>query len=450
MLVDDLLQRINDLNPQLNAYLTVAEAEARASAQAAEKAVLEGADLPPLHAIPIAIKDLEFTRGIRTTGGSFAYKDFVPGEDAVIVERLKRAGAIILGKTNTPEFGSFGEVWNRLSDDCRNPWDLERTSGASSGGSAVTVAAGLAPLATGTDGAGSIRTPAAFCGVYGIKPTFGLVPMYGGFLTLPLYTSAGPIARTVRDAALMLSVIAGHDFRDPNSRREDPPDFLAGLEDPIKDLRIAWSPDLGFAQVDPEVRSIAQSAARVFESLGCIVEEATPPIGEDFIDIAEPIRNTDKFAAFGHLLETRAEELMPYIRSVFERGRKVTGMEYSISLRGLERLNARLGDFFERYDLLLTPTTAVPAFPVRQPPKTIDGGEVAPNASTTLLTIVWNLTGQPAASVPCGFSHQGLPVGLQIIGRTREDTKVLRASAAFEQAHPWAGHVPPGDVIAVG
>jgi aspartyl-tRNA(Asn)/glutamyl-tRNA(Gln) amidotransferase subunit A len=444
-LLDHLVQRIKDLNPRLNAYLTIAESEARSAARVAEKIVLEGAELPPLHGIPVAIKDLEYTKGIRTTGGSLAYRDFVPDEDALIVERLKRAGAIVLGKTNTPEFGSYGEVWNHLGDDCHNPWNLECTAGGSSGGSAAAVAAGLAPLATGTDGAGSIRTPAAFCGVYGFKPTFGLVPLYAGFLTLPLYTSAGPITRSVRDAALMLSVIGGHDSRDPNSRRQELPDFLNDLEEPIKHLRIAWSPDLGFAKIDPEVRDLTQSAARVFESLGSVVDEAIPPIDEDFHRVAEAVRNTDKYAAFGHLLETRPNDLTPYIKAVFEQGRKVTGLEYSRSLRGTERLKARIAYFFERYDLLLTPTTPVVAFPIRQPPQTIDGIKSPPNASTTLLTMPWNLTGQPAASLPCGFSRNGLPVGLQIIGRIGEDGKVLQASAAFEKVRPWANLTPACD-----
>jgi Asp-tRNA(Asn)/Glu-tRNA(Gln) amidotransferase A subunit family amidase len=437
-LVDAFLEQIHNLNPKLNAYLTVTKTEARAAARAAEELLLRGTELPPLHGIPVAVKDLDYTKGIRTTGGSLVCRDFVPDEDAVIVERLKRAGAILLGKTNTPEFGSYGEVWNRLGDDCRNPWHLECTSGGSSGGSAAAIAAGLAPFATGTDGAGSIRTPAAFCGVYGFKPTFGLVPLYGGFLGLPLYTSAGPISRTVRDAALMLSVIGGHDSRDPNSRRQELPDFLHDREEPVKRLCIAWSPDLGFAKVDPEVRSLTQSAARVFESLGCVVEEATPPIDEDFHRVAEPIRNADKYAAFGHLLEAHSNDLTPYIKAVLEQGRKVTGSEYSRSLRGIELLKARVAHFFERYDLLLTPTTPVAAFPIRQPPQKIDGEQVPPNASTTLLTMPWNLTGQPAASLPCGFSRKGLPVGLQIIGRLGEDRNVLQASADFEQARPWA------------
>ncbi len=436
-LVEMFLDRIARLNPGLNAFLTVAEEEARRAADSADAEAARTEALPPLSGVPVAVKDLEFTKGLRSTGGSLAYQEFVPREDSVVVERLRRAGAIILGKTNTPEFGSYGQTWSRLSDDCRTPWDTSRTSGGSSGGSAAAVAAGLAPVATGTDGAGSIRAPAAFCGVYGFKPSFGRIPMHGGFLGLPVHTCPGPLARSVRDAAIMLSVLCGHDPRDPNSTRETPPEFVSGIEGPIPSLRIAWSPDLGFAHVDPEVQGLAESAARVFETLGCNVEAESPPVDTDLFEVADPVRNADKYAAWGHLLKDRPDDLTPYVRSVLERGSRVTGEEYSNSLRELERLKARMTDFFERYDLLATPTTPVPAYPVRQPPQTVNGIEVPHYASTTLLTILWNLTGQPAASLPCGFTAKGLPVGLQLIGRYGDDPGVLRASRAFEKARPW-------------
>ncbi len=452
-LVTAVLERIRELNPWLHAYLAVDEAEAVAAARTAERAVAEGRELPLLHGVPVAIKDLDYTRGLRTTGGSLVFRDFVPDEDGAAVERLRRAGAIIVGKTNTPEFGSYSEVWNRLGDDTCTPWDRSRTAGGSSGGSAAAVATGMAPWATGTDGAGSIRIPSSFCGVYGLKPTFGLVSNYGGFLALPQFSVVGPITRTVRDAALMLTVIAGHDRRDPHSRRERPPDFLAALGRPLGGLRMAWSPDLGFADVTAEVRALAGAAARAFESLGGIVEEATPAIPEDFFTAAEPVRNTDKYAAYGHLLEDKetADQLTPYIRAMFERARRITAMEYSRSLRSIERLRAQVVDFFERYDVLLTPTTAFPAFALRQPPvQKVAREEVATYASAVLLTVLANLTGQPAASVPCGFSADGLPVGLQIIGRPGEDATILQVSAAFEQARPWAGKRPPEPALAAG
>ena len=217
-IVDALLARIHDLNPSLNAYLALAEAEARQAARAAELAVVEGCDLSPLHGVPFSVKDVHFTRGTRTTGGSLVYKDFVPDEDSVVVERLRRAGAILIGKTNTPEFALSSTTENRLGDDCRNPWDLERTAGGSSGGAAAAAAAGLGPLAIGSDRGGSIRIPAGYCGVYGFKPTHGRVPLHAAFAG-SAFTHVGPITRTVRDAAVALDVMSGFDRRDPTSLR---------------------------------------------------------------------------------------------------------------------------------------------------------------------------------------------------------------------------------------
>jgi aspartyl-tRNA(Asn)/glutamyl-tRNA(Gln) amidotransferase subunit A len=440
-LVDYFLERIRALNPLLNAYLSVAELEAKSAAQRAEDKVMRDEALPLLHGVPVSIKDLHFTKGIRTTGGSLVYKDFVPEEDHIAVERLRRAGAIILGKTNTSEFGLSATTENRLGDHCRNPWHRERTSGGSSGGAAASVAAGLGPVALGSDGGGSIRIPSGFCGVYGFKPTHGLVPNYGGFGGMPLFADTGPIVRTVRDAALTLQIIAGPDPRDPVCLRESPPDFLAAIDSGIQGLRVAWSPDLGYAKVSPEVRSIAQTAAAKFEHLGCVVEEATPDIDEPF-PIFAPIVLADEYAVAGRLLEEHAAELMPYVKSTLEHGREVPGYRYSQALRALERFRRRMADFFERYDLLLTPTNAVPAFPVGQRPQVIDGQKVDTLWGPFPFTVAFNLTGQPAASLPCGFSAEGLPIGLQIVGRWGDDVTVLRASAAFEQIQPWADKVP--------
>jgi len=441
-LVDHFLERISYLNPRLNAYLIVCEDGARAAAKQAEKRVMQEEDLPPLHGVPISVKDLIFTKGIRTTGGSLVHKDFVPDEDAVAVERLRRAGAIILGKTNTPELGQSSTTENRLGEDCRNPWNLERTSGGSSGGAAAAVASGLGPLALGSDGGGSIRVPAAFCGVYGLKPTHGRVPLYGGFGNMPLFATMGPISRTVRDAALMLSAISGHDPRDPCSMRGETPDFMAALEGEMRELHVAWSPDLGFARVDPEVRAIALAGASVFESLGCKVEEATPDIEEPF-PIFAPIVLADEYAVSGQLLEEDVDELVPYVKSTLSAGKQVMGYQYSQALRALERFKLRMALFFDRFDLLLTPSTAVVAFPLRQRPREIDGKPVGTLWGSFPFTAAFNLSGQPAATVPCGFSSDGLPVGLQIVARWGEEATVLQASAAFEEARPWRDKIPP-------
>lgn len=447
-LVDFLLQRISKVNPKLNAYLTVTEEKARSAARVAEAEVMKGAKLPPLHGVPVSIKDLIFTKGIRTTGGSLVHKDFVPDEDWVAVERLVQAGAIILGKTNTPEFGLSAESYNNFGDDCRNPWNPERTAGGSSGGATTAVAAGLGPLALGTDAGGSIRIPACFCGVFGLKPTQGRIPRDHGFGTpsspsLPAYGVIGPITRTVRDAALMLGVMAGFDGRDPTSLKEPPPDFLGTLEGEIRGLRLAWSPDLGYASIDPEVRSVVGAAARLFELLGCSVEEATPAGVEESLHILDPVLMVGAYAGLGHLLEERPDDLMHYTRLILRAGREVTGYQYVRALMALDCFRTRMANFFETYDLLLTPTNAVPAFPVRQRPQEINGRRVSVVWGAFPLTAAFNLTGQPAASVPCGFSSDGLPIGLQIIGRWGEETTVLRASAAFEKAQPWADKLPP-------
>ena len=437
------LKRIESTNHLLNAYLTVASEQALESAKKADQALARGNSLGSLHGIPIAIKDLDLTRGIRTTMGSLLFKDQIPDKDSIVVERVRKSGAIILGKTNAPEFGLSGTTENKLGDACRNPWDRERTSGGSSGGAGAAVAAGLCAVATGSDGGGSIRIPASFCGVYGIKPTQGRVPRTGadGVAAYNTFGQAGPITRTVRDAALLLQTMTGPDSRDPGCIREEPPDFVGSLGQGVRGLRVGWSPDLGYAPVDPEVSAICSRAALAFTDLGCVVEEA-----EVGLDDPYPIF-WDNMAAFsyttlGHLLNDRIEELEDYSRKFIEHGLEMTASDYSMALHGTVHLQARMQGLFEKFDLLLTPTVAVPAFPIGQNPVIIGGKQVEPFLGFTPLTYPFNLSMQPAASVPCGFSSDGLPIGLQIVGRCGEEKAVLRASAAFEQARPWLGQRP--------
>lgn len=459
-LIDLFLNRIETLNPKLNAFLTVNKEQAMVTAREAEKTLQKEKELPPLFGIPLSIKDLTSTRGIRTTYGSLAYVDFVPDEDTAPVERLIRAGAIILGKTNTPEFGLSPTTENNLGEDCRNPWNTDYVSGGSSGGSAVSVAAGMAPMATGTDGGGSVRIPASFCGIYGIKPTKGRVPATAGFNGMPLFSALGPLTRTVVDAALMLNVIAGPDPRDPTCLKERPPDFVKAIEseDNLKKLRIAWSPDLGFAAVEPEVASVTQAAALSFEAFGCSIDEASPNIGDARENIWNPIAFADTYAEQVDVLKHKAHLLTSYVKANLETGERITGAEYSNALKKLWRFQGDMEVFFNKYDLLLTPTLAVPAFPRHIRPEGTDLREVNPHlfypneiAGKQVparhgfypFTYPFNITGQPAASVPCGFSKKGLPIGLQIVGRIGEDATVLQASAAFERAHPWSGHRLP-------
>ena len=442
-LTEMFLRHIERLNPKLNAYLTVTGDEALAAAKAADEKIGQGRENGPLLGIPISLKDLEATKGIRSTMGSLAYQDTIPEMDSVVAERVKASGAVLLGKTNTPEFGLQGTTENRLGDPCRNPWNTERTAGGSSGGAGAAVAAGMCPFATGTDGGGSIRNPSSFNGIFGIKPTLGRVPRAGGLgRPAPNLTSqSGPMARNVRDAAILLKVLAGHDSRDPGSMRDSVPDFLAGLDNGVRGLRIAWSTGMGYATIDPEVAAITSTAARVFEELGCTVDDPEFAL-DNPIPAFLTIFYTGNYTSYGHLMEECPDKLSDNARFCFEHGSQATAADYARAIRSVDKMKAKIDDLMDNYDLLLTPTMAVPPFPIGQPPDSIDGKDVPPRSSYSPMTRPFNLSGQPAASVPCGFSSEGLPIGLHIIGKRGDEATVLRASAAFEQARPWEHHRP--------
>ena len=438
-------ERIERLDTQLNSYLALCEDQALADARAADEAVARGWALGPLHGIPISIKDLEMTKGIQTTLGSYLFRDRTPEIDSIVVERVKAAGAIVLGKTNTPEFGQSGSTENKVSDPCRNPWNTDRTPGGSSGGAGAALAAGLCTIATGSDGGGSIRIPASFSGVFGIKPTQHRVPRYGGYgrPAANHFSQSGPMSRTVADTALLLQVLAGPDSRDPNSIKETPPDFSAGLGRSVAGMRIAWSPDYGYAGVDPEVAEITARAARVFEELGAIVEDAPLQL-EDPFDAFFDVFATAAYTSYGHLLEEHRDDFSyPALYSI-EHGSRVDGARLSRAILRVDQLGRQMEDFFDTYDLLLSPTMATPAFEIGNRPAVIGGKEVDPLWGFLPFTYPINMTGQTASSVPCGFSSDGLPIGLHIIGPRRAEARVLQASAAFERARPWAGKIPPG------
>ena len=328
------LRRIERLDPQLNSFLTVSADEAMRSARVAEQAVVSGESLGLLHGLPVSIKDLEMTRGMRTTGGSLIFKDRVPDEDSIVVERVRNAGAVILGKTNTPEFGLLGRTENRLGGPCRNPWNLARTSGGSSGGAAAAIAVGLCVLATGSDGGGSIRIPSSFCGIYGIKPTQGRVPHYSGGaapVVTNLFSQSGPMTRTVRDSALLLQVLAGPDSRDRGSFRNVPDNYLAAVDRGVKGLRIAWSPDFGYASIDPEVHEVVESAARSFQDLGCLVDEIELKLDAPFDAFWELFCSISS-ARYPNVLDQHSEELTDYGRETFELGARSTGADFARSL----------------------------------------------------------------------------------------------------------------------
>ena len=440
------LERIERLNPVLNAYLTVSDEVALGQARDADAKIGRGERRGPLHGLPISIKDLAATKGIRTTRGSLVYRDWIPDEDDIVVERLRAAGAVFLGKTNTPEFGHRATTENRLGEPCRNPWDTTRTPGGSSGGAAAALASGLCPVATGSDGGGSIRIPAGFCGVYGIKPTQGRVPApYGGPGGWRPFSQSGPMARTVRDACFLLQAMAGPDARDPMALAEGPPDFQAACVPDVAGLRIAWSPDLGHANVDAEVQRGAEQAAKAFGDLGAEVEEVQLGFDGDLVlDTFRTVWLSDLLANYHQLLEQHSKELDPVLRGQLEAAREWPAHKLALALRELEWHRHRVADALGTYDLLMTPTLAVPAFPIGEVPESIGGRTVSDQMwDYTPFSYPFNMGRNAAASIPCGFTATGLPIGLQVVGRPGDERRVIRASAAFEEAHPWADKRPP-------
>ncbi len=444
-LTEFFFQRIDELNPQLNAYLALCPDQAMADARAADEAVRNGDPLGPLHGVPISVKDLELTKGVTTTMGSAVFRDRVPDIDSVVVERVKAAGAILLGKTNTPEFGQSGTTENLVSEACRNPWNTDYTPGGSSGGAGAALAAGLCTLATGSDGGGSIRIPSSFSGVTGIKPSQGRVPRYGGYggPAVNHFSQSGPMSRTVRDTAMLLQVLAGPDSRDANTMTDTPPDYLAALEGGVHGWRIAWSPDFGYAAVDPEVAEITQAAAQVFQQMGAHVEEAAPEVEGDPFPAFATVFGTASYTSYQNLYPERRDDLTHYVRATFDAAATLTAADLSRALAYVDRHKRRFADFFNDYDLLLTPAMAVTAFPIGEHPTRIAGREVNQWWGYLPFTFPINMSGQPAASVPCGFSAAGLPVGLHLVGPAGAEGRVLRAMAAFEDAQPWAGRRPP-------
>jgi len=443
--VDAILARVDKLNPKLNAYCTLLTDDARKQAKAAENLVMEGGEIGVLHGVPVSIKDLVFTKGVRTTFGSRIYENFIPDADNVVVERLKAAGAIVMGKTNTPEFGFMGVTDNLLFGPTRNPWNLERHAGGSSGGAAAAVVSGMGPLAIGTDGGGSIRIPSSFCGAFGLKPSYGRVPRGPGLPDWQTLSHTGPITRTVTDAALMMEVIAGRDDRDINSLPETKLEYLPSFKGDLKGLKVGWSPDLGYALVDPEVLAITTTALGVFESLGAEVEDAGLKLenqGRTFtiiwgVTLASEV--ADK-------LEEWRGEMDPRLVQMAERGMNVRAIDYAYAAQARKEFWSQIQPSFEKYDVLLTPATSVPAFDVSTYQVTeIAGVKGSPALEWTPFTYPFNFTGQPAASVPCGWTEDGLPVGLQIVGRRFADATVLRVAAAFEKAAPWADKYPALD-----
>ena len=441
-----VLARIDKVNPPLNAYCTVAAEQALTAAKKATAAVgKKSATLGPLHGVPVSIKDLAPTKGLRTTWGSKIYEHHVPEEDALVVERLKAAGAIVVGKTNTPEFGAGANTFNAVFGPTRNPWNPALTCGGSTGGGGVALATGMAPLAQGSDLGGSLRLPAAFCGVVGFRTSPGCVPVWPRTTAWNNYSVEGPMARTVADTALMLSAIAGQDPRVPISYPVDTRALLAAVKRPsIKGLRIAWSSDLGITPVDHEVKRVTEATLAVFRKLGARVEEAHPA----FDEVAEIVRTSRGFmmvAAHEDKLAEWKPAMQENLVKNIEQGLSLTVSEVANGERLRTNLFHRVRQFMERYDLILTPTTPVPPFALeyRSGPPAINGVPMKHYIQWALLTYAFTVINAPAISVPAGLTKDRLPIGLQIAGRWRDEVTVLRAAAAFEQAQSWDHLRPP-------
>ena len=428
------LRQIERINPQVNAIVTLLAEQAMNQAKLADETWHTHDELGPLYGLPIAHKDLVLTKGIRTTLGSPIFADFVPDQDEIIVERMRQAGAITIGKTNTPEFGAGSQTYNEVFGATLNPYDLSKTCGGSSGGAAVALACGMLPLADGSDLGGSLRNPANFCNVVGLRPSPGRVPTWPhrvGWFPLAV---EGPMARTVQDVALLLSVLAGPDPRVPISIAESGHVFRQTLERSFKNVRVAWSRAFGDLPVDPQVTAVLESQRQVFEDLGCVVEDVTP----DFSGADEAFRVWRAWymeLALGDLLPDHRQQIKDTVIWNIEQGQKLSGSQLGQAERKRTELYHRLREFMDQYEFLIAPVSQVPPFDVTQQYVTEINGVTLETYLDWMKSCYYiSVTGLPAISVPCGFTPAGLPVGVQLIGRHQAEFGLLQFAYAFEQA----------------
>jgi len=430
--VEGYLHRIKELNPEINAFITINDG-------AVEEAKEAEREEKPLAGLPVAVKDNVETKGIRTTYASKLYENHIPQEDAVMIERLRRGGAVIIGKTNLPELGLIAYTDNPLFGPTRNPWDLERTVGGSSGGSAAAVAAALVPVATGNDGGGSIRIPASFCNLFGLKPTFGRIPCHPAMPIFIGLHSEGFLTRYVEDTALLLDIVAGRDERDMHSLPKHV-NYTKAIEEPIDNVRIAFSPNLGF-MIEPEVERMVRDAVSKLERFGEVEEVSLTIPNLETELITKVVLEVTTW--IGERLEEWKEVAYPPYLGFIALAESMSHKEYiKIEERKMELWGA-LKRVFQNYDFLVTPTVTVPPFELGNigVPE-IDGKAVSPLAWMPF-TYLFNFTGQPAASLPAGFTKRGLPVGMQVVGRHFKEAEVLRIAKVYQDVNPWQDRKPP-------
>ena len=427
------LKQIARVNPKVNAIVTLVPEMAADAAAKADEMQARNQRLGPLHGLPVAHKDLAETRGIRTTFGSPLYKDNIPTVDDLIVERLRRAGAITIGKTNTPEFGAGSQTFNTVFGATRNPYDLTKTCGGSSGGAAVALACGLVPVADGSDMGGSLRNPAAFCNVVGFRPSIGRVPNPNAAFAWFTLATSGCLGRSVADLALVLSTIAGPDSRAPLSINEPGERFARPLDRSFRGVRVAWFKDLGGVPFDPRVRTVVDGHRKTFESLGCIVEQAEPDFAPAEIAF-RILRAWNSANTYSARLRAHPDAFKDTLKGEIEQGLRLTGVDVASAETAHGQLWRRFQAFLEKYEYFVLPTTQLPPFDVNTPYPTEIAGVKFDNYIDWMKSCWYvSVTGNPAASVPGGFTPEGLPVGVQIVGRHNEDFSVLQMAHAFEQ-----------------
>ncbi len=440
------LEQIDRVNPKVNAICTLVAEQALRDAEAADRQLSQGGELGPLHGLPVGIKDLEETKGIRTTYGSPIYSSHVPKEDCLIVTRYKRAGAIVIGKTNTPEFGAGSQTFNTVFGATCNPYDVKKTCGGSSGGAGVALACGMLPLAQGSDFGGSLRNPAAWCNVVGFRNGVGRVPVWrpsGPGLGYTSLSVAGVMGRTVRDVALQLSVVAGPDKRVPNALPFPAEAFTTDLDRDFHGVRIAWSRDLGRYPVDPVITQVCDAQRHVFEEIGCTIEDVDPDL-QDADEIFQTVRAYSFAQRHEQHLKNNRDQLKRSVIWNAEKGMSLSALDMARAEAKRTALYRRLAEFFERYEFICVPTTQVPPFSIDQEyPTEINGQQLDTYIDWMGLCYAITVTGCPALSVPCGFTPGGLPVGLQIVGRPHADVAVLQLAHAFEQATRFYQRKPP-------
>ncbi|MCY4465206.1 MAG: amidase [Chloroflexi bacterium] len=443
-LLREHLAQIEAVNPQLNAIVTYLPELALELAQAADAKQARGEELGVLHGLPIAHKDLFETAGIRTTMGSPVFADYVPESDDLIIARLKAAGCVTLGKTNVPEFGAGSHTFNPVFGATKNPYDLARTCGGSSGGAAVALAAGMLPIADGSDMGGSLRNPASFNNVVGLRPTPGRVPRYPKADAWSTLSVDGPMGRTVQDVALMMGAIAGYDARSPISLTEPATSFARDLQRDFHDTRIAWSPDLGCLPVDGHVIETIEAQLPAFADIGIAVENAHPDFSDAY-EIFQTLRAWSFELSFAeHFAQFGEKSFKETIRWNAAQGRQLRAAQISRAQVKRSELFHRAREFLDIYDCLLLPTAQVPPFPIEQDyPREINGETMRTYIDWMMSCAFITVTGLPAISVPCGFTRDGLPVGLQMVGRPRGDFALLQLAYAFQEATRFYLRRPP-------